>query len=145
MALLGAVEPTEQLEHRALAAAAGPHQGNPLALGDGPVVVGEWGLDWLGTMDGEDTRVFVKFSKPASRDGNTLNGRPVRTEATGAPVFEDAIAWMDCLVRQSIDFGTHTLFVGEVVAAGIEDDDQRAAAMSDTRMKYGGVKRGGHA
>ena len=92
----------------------------------------------------DDTRVFVKFSKPATREGNELNGRAVRQEVTGAPVFEDAIAWMDCAVRDSLDLGTHTLFVGEVVAAGINDDDQRAAAMSDTRMKYGGVKRGGH-
>lgn len=92
----------------------------------------------------DDTRVFVKFSKPATRDGATLNGRPVHIEVTGAPVFDEAIAWMDCAVRQAIDFGTHTLFAGEVVAAGINDDEQRAAAMSDTRMKYGGVKRGGH-
>ena len=96
----------------------------------------------------EDTRVFVKFSKPATYedgpDGPTLNGRPITTAATGAPIFRDAIAWMDCSVRQSIDMGTHTLFVGELVAAAIIDDDQRAAAMSDTRMKYGGVKRGGH-
>ncbi len=92
----------------------------------------------------EDTRPFVKFSKPATRDGMTLNERPVVEAATGAPVFEEAIAWMDCEVRQAIDFGTHTLFVGEIVAAGINDDETRPAAMSDTRMKYGGVKRGGH-
>ena len=89
-------------------------------------------------------RPFVKFSKPAERDGNTLNGYPVSQAETGAPIFDDAIAWMDCEVRQSIDLGTHTLFVGEIVAAGVRDDEQRAAAMSDTRMKYGGVKRGGH-
>jgi flavin reductase (DIM6/NTAB) family NADH-FMN oxidoreductase RutF len=94
----------------------------------------------------EDTRTFVKFSKPAAYDGDasTLNGRLVRTESTGAPVFDEAIAWMDCSVRDSKDYGTHTFFVGEVVAAGIRDDDIRAAAVSDTRMKYGGVKRGGH-
>jgi flavin reductase (DIM6/NTAB) family NADH-FMN oxidoreductase RutF len=92
----------------------------------------------------EDTKAFVKFSKPATREGQTLNGRPVREGATGVPVFEEAIAWVECSVRQAIDLGTHTLFVGEVVAAGINDDAQRAAAMSDTRMKYGGVKRGGH-
>lgn len=92
----------------------------------------------------EDTRVFVKFSKPATREGNTLNGRPVRTEVTGAPVFDEAIAWMDCELRQSIDFGTHTLFVGEIVGVGVNDDETEAAAMSHTRMKYGGVKRGGH-
>lgn len=92
----------------------------------------------------EDTRPFVKFSKPAQRQGGSLNDRPVRKASTGAPVFDEAIAWMDCEVRQQIDFGTHTLFVGEIVDAGVNDDEQRAAAMSDTRMKYGGVKRGGH-
>jgi hypothetical protein len=33
------------------------------------------------------------------------------------------------------------LFVGEVVDAAIRDDDAGVASMSDTRMKYGGVKR----
>jgi flavin reductase (DIM6/NTAB) family NADH-FMN oxidoreductase RutF len=92
----------------------------------------------------EDTKPFVKFSKPAAKEDMTLNGRSIRVEATGAPVFDEAIAWMDCAVRQAIDFGTHTLFVGEIISAGINDDATRPASMSDTRMKYGGVKRGGH-
>jgi flavin reductase (DIM6/NTAB) family NADH-FMN oxidoreductase RutF len=92
----------------------------------------------------DDTRVFVKFSKPATYEDGTLNGRPVREATTGAPVFDEAIAWLDCEVRQSLDLGTHTLFIGEVVDAAIQDDEARAAAMSDTRMKYGGVVRGGH-
>ena len=91
----------------------------------------------------DDTKVFVKFSKPATFDADamTLNGRSVRAAHTGAPVFTEAVAWLDCLVRGAHDLGTHTLFVGEVVDAGINDDERRAAAMSDTRMKYGGVKR----
>ena len=32
----------------------------------------------------------------------------------------------------------------QVVDADINDDEARSAALSDTRMKYGGVKRGGH-
>ena len=91
--------------------------------------------------DSDQTRVFVKFSKPAAYADGTLNGRPVREATTGAPVFSEAIAWLDCEVRHALDLGTHTLFVGELVDGGINDDDPRAAAMSDTRMKYGGVKR----
>ncbi|MCD9624344.1 flavin reductase family protein [Rhabdothermincola salaria] len=91
--------------------------------------------------DADDTRVFVKFSKPAADEGDTLNGRAVRSASTGAPVFEEAIAWVDCEVRHTLDLGSHTLFVGEVVDAGIDDDERRAASMADTRMKYGGVKR----
>jgi flavin reductase (DIM6/NTAB) family NADH-FMN oxidoreductase RutF len=87
--------------------------------------------------------VFVKFSKPATFDpaAMTLNDRAVRAGGTGAPIFADAIAWLDCAVRASHDVGTHTLFIGEVVDAAINADEGRAAAMSDTRMKYGGVKR----
>ena len=107
-------------------------------------LITEGGSFTINLWDPSDKRVFVKFSKPAVRRGMTLNDRAVRTGVTGAPVFEDAIAYMDCVVRKTIDMGTHTLFVGEVVDAGIRDDTTRAAAMSDTRMKYGGVKRGGH-
>ena len=91
--------------------------------------------------DSENTRVFVKFSKPATDTGGELNGWAVKPAGTGAPVFEDAIAWLDCSVTDSFDLGTHTLFVGEVVGAQINDDEARSASMSDTRMKYGGVKR----
>ena len=89
----------------------------------------------------EDTRVFVKFSKPATFAAMALNERSVKAGVTGAPVFDEAIAYVDCEVRQSHDLGSHTLFIGEVVDAGIRDDAARVASMSDTRMKYGGVKR----
>jgi flavin reductase (DIM6/NTAB) family NADH-FMN oxidoreductase RutF len=106
-------------------------------------LISEGGAFSVNLWSAEDTRVFVKFSKPAERIENSLNDRAVRPGKTGVPVFEEAVAWMECEVRQALDLGTHTLFVGEVVEAGVNDDEQRAAAMSDTRMKYGGVKRGG--
>jgi flavin reductase (DIM6/NTAB) family NADH-FMN oxidoreductase RutF len=107
-------------------------------------LIAEGGSFTVNLWSSEDTKPFVKFSKPAEREGNTLNGRPVKTATTGAPIFEEAIAWMDCEVRQAIDLGTHTLFLGEIVDAAVNEPEARAAAMSDTRMKYGGVKRGGH-
>ena len=104
-------------------------------------LISDGGAFTVNLWDASDTKVFVKFSKPATYADRTLNGRAVREEVTGAPVFDEAIAWMDCEVRHTLDLGSHTLFVGEVVAAGIRDDDARAASMADTRMKYGGVKR----
>ena len=107
-------------------------------------LISEGGSFTVNLWPSDDTRIFVKFSKPATREGDTLNGRPVRLGVSGAPIFEEALAWMDCEVRHSIDLGTHTFFVGEIVDAGVNDDERQAAAMGDTRMKYGGVKRGGH-
>ncbi|MEZ5322276.1 MAG: flavin reductase family protein [Microthrixaceae bacterium] len=92
----------------------------------------------------DDTRVFVKFSKPAAYEAGTLNGRPVHEATTGAPVFDEALAWFDCAVAHTLPLGSHTLFVGEVVDLALRDDEPRAANNSDTRMKYGGVRRHGH-
>ena len=96
--------------------------------------------------DQADTRVFVKFSKPAVKEGDTLNGRPVRTGVTGAPVFEEAVAYIDCRVVQTVDLGSHDLFIGEVADIGFNEgrEGTAVASMSDTRMKYGGVLRQAH-
>jgi flavin reductase (DIM6/NTAB) family NADH-FMN oxidoreductase RutF len=104
-------------------------------------LIAEGGSFTVNLWDSTDTKVFVKFSKPATDDGAALNGRAVRAATTGAPVFEEAIAWMDCAVRQAHDLGSHTLFIGEVVDAQVRDAEAVPASMRDTRMKYGGVKR----
>jgi flavin reductase (DIM6/NTAB) family NADH-FMN oxidoreductase RutF len=90
----------------------------------------------------DDTRVFVKFSKPVEREGDSLHGRPIREGSTGVPVFEEAVAWLEVKVTRTLDVGTHTLFIGEVVDVGKDSEyEGRAASIDDTRMKYGGVKR----
>jgi flavin reductase (DIM6/NTAB) family NADH-FMN oxidoreductase RutF len=104
-------------------------------------LITEGGSFSVNLWDATDTKVFVKFSKPAADDGTSLNGRAVRAATTGAPIFDEALAWIDCEVRHRLDLGSHTLFVGEVVDIGLRDDEARAAALSDTRMKYGRVKR----
>ena len=104
-----------------------------LITGGGSFTVNLW--------DSNNTRIFVKFSKPAAYSDGKLNGWPVEEATTGAPVFTDAIAWIDCAVRHAFDLGTHTLFAGEVLDGAIRSDDTLPASVSDTRMKYGGVKR----
>ena len=103
------------------------------------------GVFTVNLWSGDNTRPFVKFSKPAvltNEDGLALNGYGVVEGITGAPLFDDAVAWMECEVRQAVDCGSHTFFIGELVSAGINDDEARVASMSDTRMKYGGTRRG---
>lgn len=39
------------------------------------------------------------------------------TAATGAPVLQDALTWLDCTIHSRLPAGTHTIFVGEVQAA----------------------------
>lgn len=107
-------------------------------------LIREGGSFSINLWNREDTRPFVKFSKPADFDGSSLNGRPVFEGSTGVPIFSESVAWMECSLYQTIECGTHDLFLGEVIEAAITDDAALIARMEDTRMKYGGVKRGGH-
>ena len=44
---------------------------------------------------------------------------------TGAPVLEEAVAWLDCRLYDKMRAGTHTIFVGEVVASKVPRPETR--------------------
>lgn len=94
------------------------------------------------TIDREQREVVRKFTKPVDVDTNamTLNGFPFHdAPITGVPVLDHAAAFVECEVRNSIDVGGHTLFIGEVVNSVFQkDEDTAVLRMEDTRMSYGG-------
>ncbi len=99
------------------------------------------GVFSLNLLDREDRAIVRKFTKPVEVDlgAKTLNGFPVHDGRTGAPVLDQAVAYLDCEVRQSVDTGGHTLFIGEIVDCGFQKDEETPVLrMEDTRMNYGG-------
>ena len=92
-------------------------------------------------IDREDRAIVRKFTKPVEVDAgaSTLNGFPFHDGATGAPILDQAVAWLDCRLHSGVDLGAHTLFVGEVVDAGFQKpEDTPVLRMEDTRLNYGG-------
>ncbi|HZR81124.1 MAG TPA: flavin reductase family protein [Candidatus Binatia bacterium] len=59
------------------------------------------------------------FFKPATRDGDTIGGQPVRRGQTGAPILVDAVAAIECQVVDLLAGGDHAIVVGEVVNAEV--------------------------
>ncbi len=95
----------------------------------------------VNVLDREDRAIVRKFTKPVEVDGqaSTLNGFPFHEATTGAPILDQAVAWVDCRLHSSVDLGSHTLFLGEVVDAGFQKpEDTPVLRMEDTRMNYGG-------
>jgi flavin reductase (DIM6/NTAB) family NADH-FMN oxidoreductase RutF len=104
-------------------------------------LVTEGGVFSLNILDREDRAIVRKFTKPVEvgDEGRTMNGFPFHDGPSGAPILDQAAAWVDCQVRQAVDVGDHTLFVGEVVGAGFnKPEDTPVLRMEDTRMSYGG-------
>ncbi|HKW95147.1 MAG TPA: flavin reductase family protein [Methylomirabilota bacterium] len=62
------------------------------------------------------------FFKPAARDGQTVSGEPFRWGSTGAPILERTPAFVECRLVDSVERGDHSVFVAEVVEAGLAKD-----------------------
>ena len=95
----------------------------------------------LNLIEREDRAIVRKFTKPVDvdLDARTLNGFPYHDGATGSPILDQALAYLDCEVRESVPVGDHTLFLGEVVDAAFQKpEDTPLLRMEDTRMNYGG-------
>ncbi|GMQ78447.1 MAG: flavin reductase family protein [Anaerolineae bacterium] len=45
------------------------------------------------------------------------------TAATGAPILKNTVAWLDCIVKTSMSTGTHTIYIGEVIASSVQKAD----------------------
>ncbi len=92
-------------------------------------------------IDREDRAIVRKFTKPVEFDpgAGTANGFAFHEGRTGAPILDQAVAYVDCEVRQEVETGDHVLFVGEVVDAAFQKpEDTPVLRMEDTRMNYGG-------
>ena len=95
----------------------------------------------LSIIDLEDRAIVRKFTKPVDVDlgAQTLNGFPYVEKVSGAPILSQAVAYIDCELRERMTAGHHTFFVGEVVDSGFfKDEALPVLRMEDTRMNYGG-------
>ncbi|MFZ0821188.1 MAG: flavin reductase family protein [Candidatus Acidiferrales bacterium] len=79
----------------------------------------------------------TSFFKGAERAGDTLNGFAFENGMTGAPVLLDPPAWFECRVVDEIRRGDHTIYVGEVVEAGVRREEQ-PLTIREAGFTYGG-------
>jgi len=101
----------------------------------------EGGAFVLNIVDREDRAIVRKFTKPVEVDleARTLNGFAFHDGRSGAPILDQAVAYVDCQIREHHDVGDHTMFVGEVLDAAFQKpEDTPVLRMEDTRMNYGG-------
>jgi flavin reductase (DIM6/NTAB) family NADH-FMN oxidoreductase RutF len=85
----------------------------------------------LNVLASDQERLARRFA--AWDIAHKFDGVAYHLEVTGAPVLDDALAWVDCRVSQSIPGGDHTVFIGEVVGG----DAREGAPLLYYRGGYG--------
>jgi flavin reductase (DIM6/NTAB) family NADH-FMN oxidoreductase RutF/rubredoxin len=85
--------------------------------------------------------LFGRFGYRSGKDFNKLEGINVRYgEDTGVPiVLNDCIAFLECKVVQTVDLGTHLLFIGELLHSAILDDTKEPITYTYYRQIRKGV------
>lgn len=79
------------------------------------------------------------FVKPATVVGEKLKDIPHHLGKTGTPILDEAIAYVECEVREiANETGDHAVVIGEVVEAGVRSKEEPALTLTDTGWHYGG-------
>lgn len=77
---------------------------------------GVFALNVLGKDQGP---LAYTFFKSHEREGDSIGGQPFVKGEAGAPLLTAAPAWVECKVVETVQRGDHSLFVAEVVGAGV--------------------------
>lgn len=85
-------------------------------------VIKESGAFALNVLSKDQQQCAFAFFKPVQRDGDSIGGHGCRNGETGAPLLEDAAAFIECLLVDTIEKGDHSLFLGKVVNADVSID-----------------------
>ena len=84
-------------------------------------IVQETGSFSLNMLGKDQQSLAFTFFKPQERDGQTIGGEPFRAGTTGAPILENAPAFVECKVVDTVGKGDHSIVVAEVVDAGVSE------------------------
>lgn len=80
----------------------------------------ESGFFSINILASDQERLARRFASWDMREKFT--GVAHHTEATGAPVLDGVLAWLDCRVYADYPGGDHTIFLGEVLAGDARDE-----------------------
>jgi flavin reductase (DIM6/NTAB) family NADH-FMN oxidoreductase RutF/rubredoxin len=83
--------------------------------------------------------IFGTFGYKSGRDFDKMAGKNIRYGNTGVPiVLDECISFIECKVVQTVDVGTHLLFIGELVNSEILDDTKEPL----TYLYYRKIRKG---
>lgn len=90
-------------------------------------------------LGAEQKAVASAFFRPSQVEGNRINGFLFEPgPETGAPLLVDLPAWFEARVTDAVTRGDHTIFIAEVINAGLRNPQARPLEMWDTGWFYGG-------
>jgi len=95
------------------------------------------GVFCVNVLESGQTQLATKFFSPMERVGNKFGDVEFKLSANGCPILNDALAFFECRVVDKVTRGDHTVFIGEVIEAGVQREGE-PLTLAETGFKYGG-------
>ena len=96
------------------------------------------GVFTLSFLENGQKDMAAKFFKPQRRVGNKLEDLDFYEGAeTGCPIISDSLGYVECKVVATVDQGDHTVFVAQVIGAGVHREGE-PLLLESTGWNYGG-------
>jgi flavin reductase (DIM6/NTAB) family NADH-FMN oxidoreductase RutF len=83
-------------------------------------VIGAGGVFTVNVLADDQQEISARFSS-TKLEGSRFDGVPHHIGISGAPVLDGTIVSLECKTIAAYEHGTHTIYVGEVVAAHMTD------------------------
>jgi flavin reductase (DIM6/NTAB) family NADH-FMN oxidoreductase RutF len=91
----------------------------------------------LSVLEAGQKEMAQTFFKPQRRVGNKFEHVEFYIGETGCPIISDSLGYVECQVVGMVEHGDHTVFVGEVIAAGVHREGE-PLLLESTGWNYGG-------
>lgn len=73
----------------------------------------------INVLGRDQAALAQRFFKGAGKEGDTIGGEAYRRGKLGAPILESTPGYLELELDLSLEKGDHSIFVGEIVDAGV--------------------------
>jgi flavin reductase (DIM6/NTAB) family NADH-FMN oxidoreductase RutF len=106
---------------------------------DSHAIIERTGAFAVNVLADDQLDIGKAFFRTTTVEEGRLNGYAFEPgPETGAPLLRDTPYWFEARVTDTVKRGDHTVFVAEVVNAGVRDDTATPLLLRSTGMNYGG-------
>jgi flavin reductase (DIM6/NTAB) family NADH-FMN oxidoreductase RutF len=90
----------------------------------------------LNILDDSQTDMIAHFGRGFALDEPAFAGLEVERLEGGGPVLQEALAYMDCRIRDQLPVGDHELFIAEVVGGRVLSEGQPMVHIRKSGFHY---------
>jgi len=102
-------------------------------------IIANTGTFAVNVLGADQLDIGKAFFRSTTVEDGKINGYGFEAgPETGAPLLTDTAYWFECRVTDTVARGDHTVFVAEVINAGVRDGEAVPLLLRDTGMNYGG-------